>query len=186
MKNRLKRFHWEARINTAMIIGFICCLLIALSIQIIWNEPPCPLCLLQRAGFSAITFGLLLNLRFGFKPLHYSVALVSGLFTMAVSLRQIALHIIPGTAAYGSPMFGLHLYTWAFIASFLMMLVTSAVLGSERQYTSNIRRKHWITLTHVMFAVLFGILIANMLTTMDICGFGQCPDDPIAALAHKS
>ena len=37
----------------------------ALFLQVTVGELPCPLCLLQRVGFVAAGFGLLLNVRFG-------------------------------------------------------------------------------------------------------------------------
>ena len=45
----------------------------------------------------------------------------------AMSMRQILLHIVPGTGSFGNPIFGLHLYTWAFIA-FALMIVGGAIL----------------------------------------------------------
>jgi hypothetical protein len=40
----------------------------------------------------------------------------------AMSMRQILLHVVPGTGAYGNAIFGLHLYTWAFISLALMII----------------------------------------------------------------
>ena len=33
----------------------------------------------------------------------------------SASLRQISLHVVPGTGSYGSALFGMHFYTWAFV-----------------------------------------------------------------------
>src|SRR5579862_2934195 len=79
------------------LVAVITVLAMTLLLQFVFNELPCPLCLLQRIGFVGIAYGLLLNLRFGFKPSHYAVVILSGLFTAFVALRQIALHVIPGT-----------------------------------------------------------------------------------------
>ncbi len=114
-----------------IVICFI--LLFAFYIQIFWHEQPCPLCLLQRLGLIGIATGLVLNLRFGISSKHYAVALLSALFGIAVSIRQILLHIVPGTPAFGAPVFGLHLYTWSFIGYVAMLLYIGLLLFiSER------------------------------------------------------
>jgi len=47
--------------------------------QFVGGELPCPLCLLQRVAFVAVLYGLVLNVVYGAKPLHYSIILVSAL-----------------------------------------------------------------------------------------------------------
>ncbi len=79
------------------------------------GELPCPLCLLQRIDFIALGRGLLLNMRFGPSPLHYGLVIAAALFGAAAAGRQVLLHIVPGSGAYGSPLFGLHLYTWSLV-----------------------------------------------------------------------
>ena len=51
-------------------------------------------------------------------------------------MRQILLHIVPGTGHYGSPVLGLHYYTWAAICFFLILLGTAVMLMFDRQYDS--------------------------------------------------
>jgi len=56
----------------------------ALLLQLTLGELPCPLCLLQRVGFIAVGFGLLLNIRFGPAPLHYGLVILGALIFAAV------------------------------------------------------------------------------------------------------
>ncbi|WP_271946626.1 disulfide bond formation protein B [Ruegeria faecimaris] len=93
-------------------------LVLAFGYQLALNELPCPLCLLQRVGFVAVGVGLGLNLLYGARPQHYALMLLAALFGISVSVRQILLHIVPGTGHYGSPVFGYHYYTWAAICFF--------------------------------------------------------------------
>ena len=79
------------------------------------NELPCPLCLLQRIGFVMVAFGFMLNVVYGPQSRHYGVILIGALYGVATSLRQVSLHVIPGTPGYGSPILGMHYYTWAFV-----------------------------------------------------------------------
>lgn len=168
-------------LSTLELVGIFLALFMAFAFQILLHELPCPLCLLQRLGFLGIAFGLLLNLRFGLRPSHYSIVIISALFTSFVALRQIALHIVPGTGAYGSAIFGLHLYTWSFIVAMLIVVVTTVVLGVERQYkaTSASKKISSPWLTHGLFSVITLLIIANIVSVLLQCGLVQCPDNPV-------
>lgn len=165
--------------NTFEVVGVLLVLTIAFVLQFVLQELPCPLCLLQRFGFMAIAFGFLLNFRFGFRPSHYAIILLSALFTAFVALRQIALHVIPGTGSYGSPIFGMHLYTWSFIVSMLIVLSTALLLGLDRQYLEKARKnKMWQGVTHFLFAALTFLVVANIVSVFFECGLQECPENP--------
>ena len=66
-------------------------LLAAFVMQIVLQELPCPLCLLQRVAFVALAVGPILNLRFGPRPSHYALSLIAavmGTFAGAAALRR--------------------------------------------------------------------------------------------------
>ena len=69
--------------------GIVLVLTMAFGFQYLFNELPCPLCLLQRIGFTIVALGFLLNIRFGLRPSHYAIALLGALFTAFVALRQV-------------------------------------------------------------------------------------------------
>ncbi|MEZ5157810.1 MAG: hypothetical protein R2687_03150 [Candidatus Nanopelagicales bacterium] len=55
-----------------------------------------------------------------------------------VSVRQILLHIKPGDPGYGEPVLGMHLYTWALITFYVVILFVAVVsmlapVGSPRR-----------------------------------------------------
>ena len=52
-------------------------LLVAFAAQLVPHELPCPLCLLQRIQFAMLAVGPILNLRFGVRPSHYAVSLLT-------------------------------------------------------------------------------------------------------------
>jgi len=111
------------------VLGFIatvCVLLAARYVQVVLDEQPCPLCLLQRAAFASMLIGLLMNLRYGEHTSYWAIVILSACAGMAVSLRQISLHITSPTG-FGSAFFGLHMYTWAFLA-FALTIVGSALI----------------------------------------------------------
>ena len=103
-------------LNYLGFFGITAILLIALIIQLHDHELPCPLCLLQRLGILAIGFGLWMNIKYGSKPFHYSLSILSALFTSFIAMRQVILHINdPLGTGYGMAFLGLHMYTWVFI-----------------------------------------------------------------------
>ena len=72
---------------------------------------PVPLCLLQRIGFFAVGRRLLMNVVLGPKSAHYSFAIIAIIGGGATALRQISVHVIPGTPEYGAP-FGPAFLDW--------------------------------------------------------------------------
>ena len=103
-------------------------LLVAFYYQIVLSELPCPLCALQRVGFIVAGAGLILNLRVGISPAHYGLVLLTAVAAGGASLRQIALHIVPGTGHYGSALFGIHFYTWAFVGYGALVVYVGVML----------------------------------------------------------
>lgn len=166
-------------LNLVEILGIFIVLCLAGLFQLIYHELPCPLCLLQRVGFIGICVGLLMNLQFGAKPAHYSLTLLSALLTSWIALRQIALHIVPGTGSYGDPIFGFHLYTWSFILSTCTLLYTAMILAFQQQYiTEKPTSKFIIFFTQLCFILVLAITVLNGISTVLECGFHYCPDNP--------
>lgn len=165
--------------NVLDVLALIVILSLCFIFQFALKELPCPLCLLQRIGFLITGIGFLLNLRFGLRTSHYALSLLGALFTAFVALRQIALHIVPGTGAYGSSILGFHMYTWSFIASMALIAFTSIILGFDAQYRAsvpNLKSLKWIM--HVLIAVMLVLALSNFIAVLGECGLSQCPDNP--------
>jgi hypothetical protein len=100
-----------------------------------------------------------------------------------IALRQILFHIVPGTGSYGNPVFGMHLYTWAFIAFVLTIVGSAILLLDDRQFG---RPEPWSSRLDVLSLtalVTFIVLtVANIFSTLFICGLGVCPDAPTGYL----
>jgi disulfide bond formation protein DsbB len=175
-KNKIWR--WEIFCHVMELLGVLSVLGLACIFQFALQEIPCSLCLLQRLGLFGIALGFLMNLRFGFRPSHYAIVILSGIFTALVALRQIALHILPGTQDYGIPLFGLHLYTWSFIIAMIVVVFTTLILGIDRQYFSTTNRLIMNKWWHGLFAISFLLCLLNCAATLAECGFYKCPADP--------
>lgn len=170
----------ERYLNAMGAIGIFLILIMAFALQIFLHELPCPLCFLQRFGFLGVALGFLMNLRFGMRPSHYAIVLLSALFAGLTALQQISFHIIPGTGAYGSPLFGLHLYTWSFILSLTIIVITTLLLAIDKQYQINIVKQMSVSyITKILFAILIFLVLANGMSVLLECGISLCPSDPI-------
>lgn len=154
-------------------------LVLAFVDQLWFRDLPCPLCILQRAGFFAAGFGIALNLFYGPKPSHYGIAILGAVAGGCISMRQILLHIVPGTGSYGNAIFGLHLYTWAFIAFGLMIVGCAIMLLDDRQFARAEPMSVRLKVLPLSALLLFlALAIANIASTVAICGAGLCPDNP--------
>jgi len=168
-------------INAFGVLGLCGILLGAYYVQFANGELPCPLCLLQRLAVIGVAFGAMLNLRYGIHPKHYAISLLSAIFGACVSARQILLHIAPGSDGYGSPVLGMHLYTWAFVVFVVTITLIGLMLLSEQQYGEYDEQKDTRDLDNFVQIVFFLVLIitaANVVTTYLECGLKQCPANP--------
>jgi disulfide bond formation protein DsbB len=166
-------------LNALALIAVDTVLALAFIDQLWFSDLPCPLCILQRAGFAAAGFGLALNVIFGPKPSHYGMTILGAAVGAAVSIRQILDHVVPGTGSYGNAVFGLHLYTWAFIAFVLMIIGSAIMLLDDRQFSRAEPMSSRLRPLPVTAVATFILLaIGNVISTVLLCGAGFCPETP--------
>ncbi len=170
--------HMALRLNALGLLAICAVLTFAFADQFIYGDLPCPLCILQRAGFAAAGFGLALNLRFGPRPSHYAMTILAAIAGAAVSLRQVALHIVPGSGSYGNAFFGLHFYTWAFILFVLIIAGTAVMLLFDRQFKDGERPAPPGGVALAVFTLFAALTLGNGVSTLLECGSGLCPDNP--------
>ncbi|MGD7247542.1 disulfide bond formation protein B, partial [Ralstonia pseudosolanacearum] len=100
----------------------------------------------------------------------------------AIAGRQILLHIVPGTGTYGEALWGLHLYTLAFIAFAAMIAGTAILLLLERSPEADegpAKRAPMSRAALAAVALLTVLTLGNVLGTLLECGGGMCADDPV-------
>jgi disulfide bond formation protein DsbB len=166
-------------LNTLALYALAGVLVAAFAMQFALDELPCPLCLLQRAFFSALAIGPILNLRYGPHPLHYALSMLAALAGAAVSVRQILLHIMPGDPGYGSAIFGYHYYTWAFILFAAALLALAVMMLFERQFEPEEKPQPAAASMLALWLVI-ALTLANVASTLAICGLTACPDNPVS------
>jgi len=168
------------KLNAIGMLAMCAVLAMAFYDQFVHHDLPCPLCLLQRIGMVAVLCGLMLNVVRGPKADHYSIMLIAAFFGGAVSLRQISLHVVPGTGSYGSAFLGMHYYTWAFLVFALVILGTSIIAAYSTQYHKqhHLGFREQSGIAKLAIVVTITLVVMNVALTFAECGPLQCPDDP--------
>jgi disulfide bond formation protein DsbB len=165
-------------LNALGLYGIALILVVAFAGQILLNELPCPLCLLQRILFSTLAIGPILNIRFGPRPAHYALSLLAAVVGAAVSARQILLHIMPRDPGYGSALLGYHYYSWAFIGfAAAIVLITIVLLFDDRLRDDSVARPVGLFAGGAVWLVIC-LTAINAASTLLECGYQACPDNP--------
>ncbi|MCD8504953.1 MAG: disulfide bond formation protein B [Burkholderiaceae bacterium] len=152
--------------------------MVAFFYQLVLGEIPCPLCMLQRIGLMLVGFGFFLNVRFGASAIHYAIIILSSVAGAVASLRQVSLHVVPGTGGFGSTIFGYHMYTWGFIA-FMSTIIFAAimlVIDRNRLAGQSLHGKTW--LASLLGGLLLILGLGNLASNILVCGFAVCSGDP--------
>ena len=152
----------------------------AFGAQLLLDELPCPLCLLQRIQFALLAVGPILNVRFGPRPSHYAASLLVAAAGAAFAMRQILLHIMPGDPGYGSALLGYHYYTWAFIGFAAAIVAIAAMLLFDRQFEDDAQPVVAGAFARIGVWLVIGLPVLNVISTLLECGFAACPGDPVA------
>ena len=166
-------------LNALGLVAVDTVLVLAFVDQLWFRDLPCPICILQRAGFIAAGFGIALNLIFGPRPSHYGLAILGAMAGGIMSADQVLHYIVPGTGSYGNAIFGLHLYTWALIGFALIVVGSAVMLLFDRQYEPTGPLPLRLTVLPLTAVALLALIaVANVLSTLAICGIGLCPEAP--------
>ena len=166
-------------LNALALVALDTILVLAFADQLWFRDLPCPICILQRAGFIAAGFGLALNLIFGPRPSHYGVAIIGAMVGGVMSADQVLHYIVPGTGSYGNAIFGLHFYSWSLIAFAVVVAGSGVMLMFDRQFESSSPPPLPLTVFPLTAVALLALLaVGNVASTLAICGVGLCPEVP--------
>ncbi|MGQ4002913.1 disulfide bond formation protein B [Francisellaceae bacterium CB299] len=157
------------------IIGITIILTMAFYYQLFLHELPCALCVFQRMALSLLTFGIILNLVHGNKSKHYFLVIIVALLNAAMAMTQILLHIVPGTGSYGDAVLSLHMYSWNFIVSIIVILYAS-ICGLISPNTP--RREKMRFIPEIAIFLIIVLTLANTISVFVECGPHLCPSDP--------
>jgi disulfide bond formation protein DsbB len=172
----------QRTLDTLALYGICGVLGVAFYYQFGRGELPCPLCALQRVGYVVAGAALVLNLRTGYSPAHYGLALLSAVAAGSASLRQVSLHVIPGSGHYGSALFGLHFYTWAFVGYGALVAYVGVMLMVARVPDERTHAPPAGLFPQLACGLFILLALANAAAFLVECGVGPCPDNPTGYL----
>jgi disulfide bond formation protein DsbB len=185
----MARFYMFAASFNVWVIRLI--LVVAFGMQLIFGEPPCPLCVIQRIALMMCALGpLYLLLQARHRVISYrsiaigsGISIISALLGAAAAVRQVLLHILPGDQGFGTPLLGLHLYTWSLIA-FISQIATSGLMLIGAAWLKEQAVRSWSTsVTAVAFLV---IVVTNLMSVIAEAGLNwDLPSDPVEYLLFK-
>jgi hypothetical protein len=123
--------------------------------------------------------GPILNVRFGPRPSHYAVSLLTAAAGAAFASRQILLHIMPGDPGYGSALLGYHYYTWAFIGFVIAVVAIAAMLMFDAQFKESDKAQPLDNFARAAVWLVLALTALNVISSLLECGFAGCPDTPV-------
>lgn len=166
----------ERTFNAIWIIVVCGVLCASLWVQFVDKDIPCPLCLLQRIAMISVACSAALNLIFGVRVAHYSLALLSCVFGASVSLRQIALHVCPQFDTFGVPVLGYSLFTWAFLVYSCSVVAVALLMFFYDHRESHQEPARLNALDKLAIGLLIFVTLANIFSAFILCGFGPCDE----------
>jgi hypothetical protein len=107
----------------------------------------------------------------------YGMSVLAACAGLAVSARQVLLHVIPPDPGYGAPVFGLHLYSWGVV----VFAAVLAVAGLNLVFARELAPLH-VTFgrpSQAVVALLGAVILANLVAVFVQEGLHlTLPDDP--------
>lgn len=164
---------YMAHVNVLAMVGVLSG---GFAVQFLWQELPCPLCMLQRMAMMLAALGpayVLVHSRNSQNPeaemaTGYGMSILAAALGATISSRHILLHILPDDPGFGDPVLSLHLYTWAMLVFATVMVVSGVNLLFAREWAPREETFGW--LTRLVLAALGVIIAANLVAAFCLEG----------------
>jgi len=185
----MENIKYNFKYNLYYVIAMLCIFanILAFADQLLLNDLPCPLCILQRFGFLAICCGALRTIQKK-KDVGATIVIAAGiLFTMFSSLRQLLLHIAAHDGGYGKALFNIHFYTWSAILAFTFAIF--AILEPMidcLDLRKMFKAKMLDSMYKLLYIILAILVVANMFAVFMECELTYCPDNPTSYMMLES
>ena len=170
-------------LNALGLIAVDTVLVLAFIDQLWFRDLPCPICILQRAGFVAAGFGLALNLLFGPRPSHYGVTILGAAVGAAIVHAPDPAPHRPGQRLirqcdlwHASLYLGVH----RLCADDHRLRHSPARRPAIRALRAVVEAPDVLPLTALV--TFFVLAVGNVFSTLLICGAGFCPEAPTGYL----
>jgi hypothetical protein len=137
---------------------------------------------MQRAAFLMLGVGLLHNIWHDCScHTNYLISGISAFIGSTIALFQVFLHILPGSSPYGSTIFGLTFYAWAYVFFILTMpycmLMMTISPQINKQYSQKTPSRPWLVKLAAYFLVF--LVLANTTSAFLENGFNESPKEPL-------
>ncbi|MCB5167875.1 disulfide bond formation protein B [Streptomyces bambusae] len=155
--------------------------------QFVEWEYPCPLCIVQRMFMLLAAIGAGVIVRRGMDGtvsgrdymMGWGLSLVAVMAGSFASWRQTMLHILPGDKGYGSEVFGLHLYVWAWILFSASVVAIGIVLAFAHSTADRALPPSYRLPGQLVLGFLGVVIAINVVAVFFEEGFHWfLPDDP--------
>jgi disulfide bond formation protein DsbB len=158
------------QLNTLLLFLVCASLVLSLVWQGLSAGYACQLCGLQRVALVLSGVGLLLNVRLGPSPLHYAMTISASLGGAAIS-AWLALR----PADLGEKLlWGLHLYSWAFLVFAGLVAFSLLMLALDRRWGDNALKRP-VSLPGAVVMVLFLVVVLASAAGASLdCGVTAC------------
>ena len=191
MNDQIESTRWE-RLSFALlhvwVLGVCFVVIGAFLVQFVGRELPCPLCLLQRMAMLLAAMGPMFIIRRAMSvdsrpaadfSTGFGMSILASVLGLAISGRQTLLHILPGDPGYGGAVFGLHLYTWAFIVFIVVILVSGLTLSAGSMMVVGTRGGRPAAWSRITGWVLGVVIAGNVVSALFESGTDWfLPDNP--------
>ncbi|WP_144637956.1 disulfide bond formation protein B [Bordetella genomosp. 13] len=155
-------------------------LVLALAWQVLHPAPSCPPCLLQRGALVLAGMGLLLNVRLGPSPMHYSMVILSSLAGFGLAAWQILQQVMPGAAVSTDTLLGLRWPTWSAAAFLALVLFSLLMLIVDRKWGDNALKRPVGLPGMIVMGLFLAAVVAGLAGAVLQCGVGACPVPRVA------
>lgn len=165
----------------SMMVVIAAILTMAMTLQYVNGELPCPLCLLQRAAMFGVCFGIMQQFRHGYSYRNTGISLIFSLLLLVISVRQTLLDIYPrpGHEYIGSAVFGMHMPVWSVLIATCLILALAIQLlvwGGDTKWRENSIAQFPILKTLATILSIYVIVIGtiNFVSVGVQCKFNEC------------
>ncbi|MGJ0203663.1 disulfide bond formation protein B [Leucobacter sp. gxy201] len=174
-------------------VAFVVAYLGILSTAMFWfqfgqGEYPCPLCITQRMAMMLVVIGpisVVVRALKGRGSLQTvatgaGISIISAVLGMAMSSRQVLLHIAPGDPGYGTAVMGMHLYTWALVTFVVVLLFCGVVLACGETFVPVAPKSPALRgIARVVIWLFMATILINAVVVFAESGWHwYLPDDP--------
>ncbi|MDP4023893.1 disulfide bond formation protein B [Methylobacterium sp. NEAU 140] len=164
----------------AMLTGLAAVLTVAMVLQYVDGELPCPLCLLQRVALFGVCFGLIRHFRPDDRGRGVGVALLGALSLLVIAGRQTLLDICPrpGHEYVGDAVLGLHMPVWSVLIALAVIAALAAqvaVVGGTAE--GRVPSPRLVRVAGYVGLYVLTLCALNLVSAILQCGLGACHTD---------